>query len=245
MISVTILTKNSERTLEKTLNSTRCFKDVVILDSGSEDRTLEIAKTYPNVQVHTSPLKGFGVSHNLASSLACFDWIFSLDSDEVLSDALIEEIMHLSPDPSQVYLVERQNYFNGKRIKGCSGWFPDWVARLYHRKTTRFSNDLVHEKILSDQLQRKPLKNPLLHTPYLEICDFLDKMQQYTTLSAEQSKQRTPPFWKILLHSWFAFFKSYILKKGFLAGREGYIISVYNSHTAFYKYLKLEEKTKK
>ncbi len=245
MISVTILTKNSQRSLKKTLDSACCFQDVVILDSGSEDKTLEIASAYPNVQVHRSPLTGFGASHNLASSLAHFDWIFSLDSDEVISEALRNELFALSLDPSHVYLVERHNYFNNKHIKGCSGWFPDWVPRLYNRKVTQFSSDLVHEKILTNHLQSVRLKNPLLHTPYLEISDFLAKMQQYTTLSAKQSPQSIPSFWKILLHSWFAFFKSYILKMGFLAGKEGYIISAYNSHTAFYKYLKWEENSKK
>lgn len=242
MISVTILTKNAERTLKKTLDSVTSFKDVVILDSGSQDKTLEIAKTYPNAQIHTTSFEGFGPLHNRAAALAHYDWIFSLDADEVVTNALAQEILSLTLDPSRVYAIERHNYFNQKRIKGCAGWSPDWVVRLYHRKSTQFSNHLVHEKVLTDQVHKQRLKSPMLHTPYLEIGDFLSKMQHYTSLFAEQSPHSPPPFFKVLVHSWFAFFKSYILKGGFLAGKEGFIISAYNSHTTFYKYLKLNEK---
>lgn len=244
MISVTILTKNSQRTLKKTLDSLHRFSEVVLLDSGSTDRTLEIASHYPNVTIHRTAFIGFGPLHNLAASLCSHDWIFSIDSDEVVTEELTEEILTLNLDPSKIYSVERHNFFNGKRIKGCAGWSPDWVQRIYHRGKTKFTDALVHERVISDHLISERLHNPLLHTPYLEINDFLAKMQHYTTLSAKQSNKSSPPFFKILLHSWYAFFKSYILKGGFLAGKEGYIISAYNSHTTFYKYLKLEEEKK-
>jgi hypothetical protein len=89
-------------------------------------------------------------------------------------------------------------------------------------------------------LEKIFLKHPLLHTPYLDTHDFLLKMQHYTHLFAQQSAKPPLPFFQVLLHSWYAFFKSYILKGGFLMGKEGYIISAYNSHTTFYKYLKLK-----
>lgn len=241
MISVTILTKNSERSLKKTLDSLRAFDQVILLDSGSSDQTLEIAKSYPNVQIHSTSFKGFGPLHNEAAALASRDWIFSIDSDEIVTEELAKELLTLELDPSKVYVIERHNYFNGKRIKGCAGWSPDWVTRLYNKQRTRFSDALVHEKVIEDNLSPIRLKNPLLHTPYLEIADFLAKMQHYTALSAEQTKRRPPSFLKILLHTWHAFFKSYVLKGGFLAGKEGFIISAYNSHTTFYKYLKQRE----
>lgn len=236
MISVTLLTKNSSATVKQTLESLRSFAEVCVYDTGSSDETLPIAKTFPNVVIHQGEFIGFGPTHNAASALARYDWILSIDSDEVLSLELIEEIHALSLDPSCVYQILRHNFFNGKRIKGCAGWYPDPVVRLYHRKKTHFSNDAVHEKILP--LKICSLSSPLYHTPYRSIDDFLEKMQKYTHLYAAQNPDKKSSFAKALLHSWYAFFKSYILKRGFLNGKEGYIISAYNGHTAFYKHLK-------
>lgn len=239
MISATVLTKNSQNTLKATLDALKKFPEVILLDSGSTDRTLEIAKEYPNIVIHASPFLGFGPMHNLATSLASNDWILSIDSDEVVSPALADEILSLPLDPNALYSIQRANYFNGRQIKWCGGWHPDIVCRLYHRKKTRFSDDLVHEKVEKKDLRVIPLKGTLTHTPYLEIKDFLDKMQHYTTLFADQNRDKKSSLAKAILHSYAAFFKSYILKRGFLGGKEGFIISLYNGHTAFYKYLKL------
>lgn len=236
MISVTILTKNSEKTLHETLHSLRAFSEVCLYDTGSTDATLAIARTFPNVKIFQGEFTGFGPTHNTASALATRDWILSIDSDEVLSPALSQEILALPLNPDCVYAILRHNFFNGKRIKGCGGWHPDPVVRLYHRKRTHFSNDAVHEKVLP--LTVRTLSSPLYHTPYRTIDDFLDKMQKYTSLHAAQHADKKASFGKALLHGWFAFFKSYILKRGFLNGKEGYIISAYNGHTAFYKHLK-------
>lgn len=242
MISVTILTKNSERTLRQTLLSTESFTEVLVVDTGSTDNTLDIARTFSNVKVFSIPFIGFGPVHNMASSMATYDWILSIDSDEILSPELISEIQHLTLDAYTVYSLQRDNFFNERLIKWGGGWYPDRVIRLYNRKETRFSDDAVHEKILLTGVREKSLKGPLRHIPYLQISDFLNKMQTYTTLFAEQHKEKKKgSFAKALLHSWMAFIKSYIFKRGFLGGKEGYIISAYNSHTAFYKYLKLEE----
>ncbi|HSX03413.1 MAG TPA: glycosyltransferase family 2 protein [Rhabdochlamydiaceae bacterium] len=246
MISVTILTKNSRRTLQKTLESVRSFSEVVILDTGSTDQTLFLAKEYLNTKIYTSPFLGFGALHNEAAHLATHDWILSLDSDEVLTAELIEEIQGLVLDPTCVYSIERHNFFNGKRIKWCGGWHPDRVVRLFHRKSACFSDDQVHEKVITQHLKEISLQSPLLHTPYLEIADFLDKMQHYTTLFADQEKRKKKvSVFKALYHSFYAFAKSYIFKRGFLGGKEGFIISMYNGHSTFYKYLKLAERCDK
>lgn len=243
MISVTILTKNSESSIEATLKSVAAFEEVIVLDTGSSDRTVAIAKMFPNVKVHHSPFLGFGPTHNLATSLASRDWVLSLDSDEALSPQLVEEIKTLSLDKSAVYSVLRHNYFNGKRIKWCGGWHPDWVTRLYNRKTTSFTDDAVHEKVRTEGLQVQQLQHPMTHIPYREIGDFLSKMQMYTSLFAEQNAgKKDASLLKAIFHGWFAFIKSYILKRGFMGGKEGFIISAYNGHTAFYKYLKLGER---
>lgn len=242
MISVTILTKNSSRTLQKTLESLRDFPEVLVYDNGSTDSTLEIAKKFSNVQIVQGSFDGFGKTHNRASLLAENDWILSVDSDEVLSKELSTEILQATLDPQTVYALRRDNYFRGKLIRCCAGWHPDIVARLYHRKHTSFSDDAVHEKVLVKE-KKEIFQHPLLHTPYLAISDFLHKMQTYSTLFAEQNKgKKRSSIWTAVLHSWGAFLKSYIGKYGFIAGKEGFIISLYNGHVTFYKYLKLMEK---
>lgn len=245
MITVTILTKNCAKTLDPTLHSLKQFPEILVYDTGSCDQTVETAKKFPNVKVIEGPFEGFGPTHNKASSLATYDWILSIDSDEVLSPGLAEEILRLDLSPSSVYRINRHNFFNKKWIRYCGGWYPDPVIRIYNRQMTQFSEDVVHEKILHSHLRVSPLSSPLFHTPYRSIDDFLHKMQLYSTLFAEQHRGKKQVSLKTaFIHSLCAFFKSYILKKGFLGGREGFIISLYNGHTTFYKYLKLLELNK-
>lgn len=240
-ITATILTKNSEKYLKEVLNALTSFDEVVILDNGSEDQTLEIAKTFPNVSIHITPFLGFGKMHNLCAKLSKNDWIFSIDSDEIPTKQLIHEINSCTLDPNFVYSFPRHNYYRGKFIKWC-GWYPERVIRLYNRRKTRFSDAEVHEKILSENLQEYRLINPIRHYPYSNIADFLKKMQHYSELFAKQYqyKKKSSPLIAIG-HGFHAFFKSYLIKKGFLGGFEGFLISLYNGHTAFYKYLKLYE----
>lgn len=240
VISAIVLTKNSSTTLKNTLESLAPFHEVIVYDTGSSDDTLAIAKQFPYVRIEIAPFIGFGPTHNQAANTASYDWILSIDSDEVLSPELSKEILTLSLDARAVYKIPRLNFFNGKQIRGCSGWYPDPVIRLYNRKTTHFSTDAVHEKILSSHLKCIPLSSPLLHTPYRTIEDFLHKMQFYSTLFSEQHKgKKKGSLLRALIHSYAAFFKSYFLKKGIFFGKEGLIISLYNAHVAFYKYLKL------
>lgn len=240
MITVTILAKNSSETLRATLEALHPFAEVLLLDTGSTDATLAIAKEFPNVHIVEQPFQGFGKSHNLASSLASYDWILSIDSDEIVSSELAQEILSLQLDTGCVYSLDRHNYFNGKRMKCCSGWYPDPVVRLYNRKATRFTDDDVHEKVLSDKLRTIPLKGALLHTPYRSIESFHTKMQFYSTLFAKQyAGKKHSSLSKALLHASTAFIKNYFFKRGFLGGKEGLIISLYNAHTTYYKYLKL------
>ncbi len=242
MISVCILTKNSCLTLRATLDSLQSFSEVIILDTGSTDETIAIAKEYPNVTVHFSPFIGFGPLRNYVSKLASHDWILSIDSDEILSSTLIQELNNLSLDPNVTYSIPRHNYYNGKRIRGC-GWDKEQIPRLYYRPKICFSNVQVHEAVLAQQTQK--LCSPLLHTPYRSTTDFLAKMQHYTTLFAEQYQgKRGSSFGKALAHGFYAFFRSYFLKRGIFCGAEGFTISLYNANTAFYKYLKLAEKYK-
>ncbi|MES2121478.1 MAG: glycosyltransferase family 2 protein [Chlamydiota bacterium] len=247
MITVTILTKNCQDTLLSTLESLRAFPEVLIFDTGSTDKTLAIASSFPNVKILPGTFQGFGPAHNAVSAQAAHDWILSIDSDEILPPELSQEILALPLDSHTVYQIDRHNYLNGKWIRWCGGWYPDPVLRLYHRKHTRFSDDAVHEKILTPSpLKIARLAHPLHHTPYRTMGDFLSKMQHYSTLFAQQHRgKKRSSLAKAICHGSFAFIKSYFLKKGFLGGKEGFIISIYNGHTAFYKYLKLLEENKK
>lgn len=223
------------------LESVRAFDEVVLYDNGSQDDTLAIATQYNNVVVHHGTFEGFGKTHNKASESAKNDWIFSIDSDEIVTPELLSEILCLQLDEDAVYSMPRHNYFNGRFIRGC-GWYPDRQYRLYNRKRTAFTNAEVHESIIVKGMNVIALKGALKHYSYQSIEDFLSKMQIYSSLFAKQYKgKRSSSPTKAVLHGVFAFIKSYILKSGIFCGYEGFIISAYNAHTAYYKYLKLYE----
>lgn len=235
MISVCILTRNCAATLPATLGSCRSFPEVFLLDNGSTDDTLALARAYPNVRIEKAPFIGFGPLRNQAAALATHDWILALDSDEVLAPFTPPPL-----DPACAYVFERHNYFRGQRIRGA-GWGNDRVARLYHRAHARYSDSQVHERLLTTGLREVLLPTPLLHTPYRSYSDFLEKMQRYTTLYAEQNRGKPSSLTRALLHSWGAFLKGYFLQQGFRDGSAGFILSLYNAQTAYYKYLKLTE----
>lgn len=241
-LSITILTKNAELTIQKTLDALTCFDDVIVVDNGSEDNTCHIASSYPNVTIHHHHFIGFGPLHNYASSLAKYDWILSVDSDEIVSQALIAEIHECTLDPEYVYTIPRKNYFNGKWIQSC-GWYPDRPIRLYHRHHFQFSQDQVHEKVIAHWRQVKHLQEYLIHTPYQNLSHFIQKMNCYSSLFAEQNQgKKCPTLATAILHALWMFLRCYIFKKGFLQGYEGWYISVYNAQSSLYKYLKLREK---
>lgn len=238
MISVTILTKNSDKYLDKVLSALVSFDEVVIFDTGSTDKTETIAKSFSNVSWHRGSFKGFGPTHNEASSLAKHDWILSLDSDEVMTEELASEIFSLTLDDQTAYSFWRKNFYHGRHIWAC-GWYPDRVTRLYNRKSTRFSDVKVHEKVLTEGLKRKALQAPVLHFPFDTVSSFLKKIDVYSGLFESTKKSSIK---KAFFHALFSFLRSYIIKGGFLLGAEGLEISWYNMNCAFYKYAKLSEK---
>lgn len=239
MISVTVLTKNSEELIRRCLEALKSFDEVVVLDNGSTDKTIEIASSFKNVKVFKSPFIGFGPLKNVAASKASHDWILSIDVDEVLKEKTLIEIKELLLDPKCVYSFPRENRFIGKTIK-ASGWSPDRVLRLYNRANTSYSNAMVHESVEIKGMGVVSLKGALEHDSYRHVGDLLTKMQHYSTLFAEENKGRKrSSLFKAIVHAKFAFFKTYFLKWGFLDGVEGYVIAKYNADTAYYKYLKL------
>lgn len=241
-ISVTILTKNSQKYLAECLNALKEFDEIIILDNGSTDKTLQIAKTFSNAKVVKHDFIGFGPLKNLAVQKAKNDWILSIDSDEIATTELIESIKSINPNRiNYIYSISRENYYKKRCIK-CCGWHPDVVDRLFNRKYTQFSNAKVHESlIIKPNTKKILLKGKLKHYPFDSVESLIDKMQRYSTLYAEQSQKQSSPF-KAFLRASFAFFKNYILQKGFLYGYEGLLISVSNANGVFYKYMKLYEK---
>jgi len=240
-VSVVILTKDSASTLQKTLDSVRNFQEVIVLDTGSKDTTKEIVHSYPNTKWYEHPFSGFGRLRNLGVSYANSPWVLSLDSDEVLPLETLEKILSQKLDESKVYSFPFHNYFNGKWIRWC-GWYPDRHIRLFPKERAQFSSDFVHEKVLYQDLQEERLETPIQHFSYHKIGDFLEKMQKYSTLFAEQNRyKRASSLGIAILHGVYAFIKSYLLQGGFLGGKEAFIIAMYNSQVSYYKYLKLWE----
>ncbi len=243
-ISVTILTKNSQKYIKECLESLRDFDEIIVLDNGSSDETIEIAKSFENVKLIEHKFIGFGALKNLAIEKAKNEWILSIDSDEILSSKLLESIKNLElKDKNIVYEISRLNHYRKKPIK-CCGWYPDRVLRLFNRKYTKFSDVLVHESLIKkDDTQVEKLNGFLLHYPFENATELIEKMQRYSTLYAKESKKKSTPT-KAFFRATFAFFKNYILQRGFLCGYEGLLISISNANGVFYKYIKLYEKGK-
>ena len=239
-ISVVMLTKNSQRFLETILSKLVNFGEIVIVDSGSNDNTLKIASTFKNVVIYKKDFTDFSDMKNFGVDKGVNNIIFSLDSDEIPSDEFIKELEKLNFEHETLYEIDRVNIFNNKKIR-CCGWYPDFISRLFDRRYGRFNGYKVHEKIvgIDKNLKNLKLKGEILHYSYLHPRDFIDKMQKYTYLYAEQHKDKKSSISKALTHASFTFFKNYIIQRGFLYGYEGYLISAYNAQCVFWKYVKL------
>lgn len=242
-ISAVILTRNSERCLKKTLCALQSLDEVVILDNGSTDSTLDIAKQFANVVIHTHPFIGFGKMKQLGAKLAKNDWILSIDSDEVASAELIDELLEIQLNPKYVYSYDVHNFYCGKWIK-CCGWGNDRFVGFYHRQHAHFDDSDVHEKIISydsSTCKEIALSGHIKHYPFENASDFLTKIKRYALLYAKQHKSKKSSPLKALLHATWCFIRSYFLKRGFLYGYEGFIISSYNAQAVFWKYILLYE----
>ncbi len=239
-ISVVIIVKNGAKTLKNTLDSVRMFTDVVVYDNGSTDTTIDIAKSYDNVNLIQGEFLGFGQTKNKAVTYAKNDWILSLDADEVLSDEVIAGLSQITLEKSCAYSLLRKNFYQNTHIKNC--WKNDIIVRLFHREVTSFTNKRVHEKIRTESVAIEPLLGFVNHYPYQSISDFINKLDVYSSEFAKDNagKKQSSPF-KAILNSGFSFFKTYFLKRGFLDGYAGLVIAFSHMATNFYKYIKLYE----
>ena len=243
-ISALVLTYNEESNIKRCLSSLSFCKEIVIVDSGSADRTLEIAAGFTDKIIHHE-MEGFGAQRNLGIDSASNDWILWLDADEEISEELRKNISSIQDNPEIAgYYLNRQTQYLGKWIKH-SGWYPQYVLRLFNRKFGRCREVPVHESI-SLQGKTAYLKGDILHYAYRDLAHHISKINHYTTLIAKQKYEKGKRFnpYKLLFAPPAEFMKKYILKYGFLDGASGFAIAVTSAYYNFLKELKLYELTK-
>jgi len=242
MLSIVINVKNGEKYLVRCLNALTRFKDVVVLDNYSTDKTLEIAQTYPNVRVFQHEFCGMGKLRNIAANYAKHDWLFFVDCDEIVSQKLVDTLLTLQFKNKHVYSVLRHNFYDNFKVN-ASSWGNDWILRIYNRNQTQFSNNEVHESVILHGLTEKKIHGGFIyHFPYTSVAELIDKMQFYSTLYAKQHfGKKQVNLYTLPFRTAFMFIQCYILKCGFLYGYEGLIISTFNAIGVFTKYIKLYE----
>ena len=241
-LSVILITRNEEANLEACLASLEGIaQQIVVVDTNSADRTLEIAQKHGALISQPSDWPGFGPQKNRALALATGEWVLSLDADERLTPALKSEILTAIHHSAHVdcFAIPRLSWYCGRFIRH-SGWSPDYVDRLFKRGTAQFSDDLVHERLIPHGQVAK-LKNPMLHYSFMNYSQVLQKLDRYSTASAEQAfaKGKTSSPLKAVLHGAWAFFRTYILRAGFLDGPQGFALAISNGQGTYYRYIKL------
>jgi len=242
-ISIVIIASNSAKTIEKTLNSVRDFKEVVVYENNSIDNTVEIIKKFRNVKLIRGEFLGFGATKNKAASFASNDWVFLLDSDEVLTKEFLDNLNKIKLDDDVVYQINRVNFYKNIEIKYC--WGNDIISRIYNRTKTSFSNKKVHEFVMDNGFTKKIIKGDIKHYPYNSISDFIIKLDRYSTQFALENKHKksSSPI-KAFFSGLYSFIKTFCFKQGFRDGYIGLIIAFSHMATNFYKYIKLYELNK-
>jgi glycosyltransferase involved in cell wall biosynthesis len=246
-ISAIVITFNEEQNIAAALDSLRWADEIIVVDSESVDRTVEIARRFTD-QIYIRPWPGYSAQKNFAAEQASFEWIFSLDADERVSDELARELEQIKQgsEPSAAgFKMPRLTCYLGRWIKH-SGWYPDRKLRLYNRNRGRWRGDFVHEAIEVDGKVTR-LKGDLLHYTVNNSSEHHLRIDRYTTLAAEQMRARgkRASIWSIALAPLAAFIRSYVFKLGFLDGMQGFAIARFAAHYAFLKNLKLWEMEKK
>jgi glycosyltransferase involved in cell wall biosynthesis len=239
-LSVILITKNEAANIRACLESVAWADEIIVVDSGSTDNTVDIAKEL-GAQVHSHDWPGFGLQKNRALAYASKDWVLSLDADERVTPELraeIETILH-KEQTADTYLVPRLSNYCGRFMRH-SGWYPDLLPRLFKRGKARFSDDLVHERLIVDGVPGK-LQGLLLHYAFDDMEEVLHKVNQYSTAGAAmmQRRGRKASLTGAVLRGVWSFIRTYVLRGGFLDGREGFMLAVSNAEGTYYRYLKL------
>ena len=239
-LSIVLITRNEAANIAACLESVAWADEIVVVDSGSSDETVAICGRYgAKVQV-TSDWPGFGPQKNRAVDLATGDWLLSIDADERVTPELRAEIEQVLAAPDgDAYEMPRLSSYLGQPMRH-GGWWPDHVTRLFRRGAARFSEARVHETVIV-QGRTGRLRNHLVHYSFRTVEQVVAKMDGYSTAAAVAMAERgrSAGLGSAVLHGFFAFFRTYVLRAGFLDGRLGFVLAVSNAEGAYYKYLKL------
>lgn len=239
-LSVVIIVKNESANIEACLGSVSFADEVVVVDAGSTDRTVELARSMGASVYVTPDWPGFGKQKNRALTSARSDWVLSVDADERVTPDLQREIMEMIRSPASFdgFRLPRLSSYCGQFILH-SGWSPDYVLRLFKRNRAKFSDDLVHEKVICDGAVGT-LLNPLIHLSFPDFESVLDKVNRYSTAGAQSMSDRdtASSLSAALGHGLWAFFRTYVLRRGFLDGQLGLALAISNAEGTYYRYAK-------
>jgi len=239
-LSVVIITKNEEKNIRRCLDSVKWADEIVLIDSQSTDRTVEIAKEY-EAKVFSPEWKGYGPAKQEGVNNASGEWILSIDADEEVTPELSKEIKEtLSSEESyDGYLINRHTNFMGKWINHC-GWYPDYLLRLFRKDKGNFNDAVIHEQVVLDGRTRE-LKAKILHYSYPNMETYLERFNRYTTMGAEAAfaNGKKASNFDIVFRPFVSFIDHFITHQGFQDGLEGFIISVMSSVAVMVKYVKL------
>jgi glycosyltransferase involved in cell wall biosynthesis len=238
-LSAIIITRNEAAHIADCLDSLAFCDERIVMDGGSSDDTVALAQSHGARVVSAPDWLGFGPQKNLALSQAGGDWVLSIDADERVSPALAMEIQKaIGEGRAEGYEMPRRSRFCGRPMRH-SGWYPDYVLRVFRRGKARFSDDAVHERVICDGPVAR-LCEPLEHYPVARIEDALARMDRYSSLGAEMlvASGRRVSFMSGILHGLWTFLRTYVLRAGFLDGREGFLLAVANAEGTYYRYMK-------
>ncbi|MCG7496817.1 glycosyltransferase family 2 protein [Vibrio sp. Of7-15] len=247
-LAVALIVKNEAKNLKACLETVKDWVDeIVILDSGSHDETEQVARQYTNKFFVNEEWPGFGPQRRLAQSYVESDFVLWLDADERVTPELKQSIENtlLAPQENTAYTISRLSWVFGRYIRHC-GWYPDRVVRLYPTKLTQYDDALVHEKVeLSKEIAVKPLQGDAIHYTYNDLHHYLVKSAGYAKAWAEQREKRgkKSSISQGIVHALACFIKMYIIKAGFLDGKQGFLLSLLSAHSTFVKYADLWIKT--
>jgi glycosyltransferase involved in cell wall biosynthesis len=241
-LSAVIICTNEENNIEECLQSITWADDIVIIDGGSNDNTIDIAKKFTD-KVFINEWPGFAIQRNFSLTKVSFDWVFSLDADERCSEALkteIQEIMSKDSINFNGFRIPRKSFFLNKWIKHC-GWYPGYQLRLFRKDHAKVTDRLVHEGIDVNG-EVGVLKNDILHFTMKSVKDFMTRINNYSTLAAKEKvnkKKVTLP--DLIIRPPLSFLREFIFKKGFLDGVHGAMVALFNSITNMLTYMKTWE----
>ncbi len=247
-LAVALIVKNEAQELPFCLNSVKDWVDeIIVLDSGSTDGTQAIAQSYGAKIYSNTHWPGFGKQRQLAQTYIKSDYVLWLDADERVTPELKAQIQAAvaSDESHTLYQLNRLSEVFGKKIHH-SGWYPDYVTRLYRTKDTQYDDSLVHESVVVPAgFTLKKLDGHLLHYTYKTLHQYLNKSASYAQAWAEQraAKGKKASLWDACSHAFARFFRMYILKRGFMDGKHGFLLAVLSAHSVFVKYAELWIKT--